>query len=254
MAPRKHESVLDVEARPTDEAQRLRTLVEAASALLGSASLDEIVPELLELARQTLQADAYALWEHDLATDAWRIAAHAGLSDEYVETATDAIRGVRTEVSLDEPLIAEDIAATEWLRPAHREAHAREGNEAMLAAGLVHHEKVLGTLVFYYRRRHEFTEPERSAASTLANLAAAAVATTRLYEEQTKTSEERRFLAEASAILASRAAISPQTPTRSSFSTSSRDEANRPAAIKASPSVRASAISSQEGVCQLDAS
>src|SRR5205814_3508450 len=63
--------------------------------------------------------------------------------------------------------------------------------------------EVLGTLTFYYRRHHEFTEAERSAASTLANLAAAAVATTRLYEEQAKTSEERRFLAEASAILAS---------------------------------------------------
>jgi PAS domain S-box-containing protein len=195
--------VLDLESPLADEAQRLRSLVEAASALLGSASVDEIVPQLLELARQTLHADAYALWDHDVATDEWRIAAYAGLSDEYVETATNAVRGVKTEVSLDEPLIAEDIATTEWLRPAHREAHLREGNEAMLAAGLVHHGKILGTLAFYFRSRHEFTGAERSAASTVANIAAAAVATTRLYEEQTKTSEDRRFLAEASAILAS---------------------------------------------------
>ena len=203
MPPRKQQSTLDPESPRADEAERLRSLVEAGSALLGSASVDEIIPQLLELARQTLQADAYALWNHDLATDEWSIAAHAGLSDEYVETATNAVRGVRTEVSLDEPLIAEHIATTEWLRPAHREAHLREGNEAMLAAGLVHHEKLLGTFAFYFRGRHDFTEAERSAASTLANIAAAAVATTRLYEEQTKTSEERRFLAEASAILAS---------------------------------------------------
>jgi PAS domain S-box-containing protein len=203
MPSRKQESMLDSKSRPTDEAQRLRTLVEAASALLGSASLDEIVPQLLELARHTLQADAYALWEHDLATDGWRVAAYAGLSDEYVESATNAIRGVPTEVSLDEPLIVEHIATTEWLTPSLRDAHLVEGNEAMLAAGLVHHDKLLGTLTFYYRRHHQFTEAERSAASTLANLAAAAVATTRLYEEQTKTSEDRRFLAEASAILAS---------------------------------------------------
>jgi PAS domain S-box-containing protein len=203
LPPRKQESVLDLETPLADEAQRLRSLVEAASALLGSASLDEIVPQLLELARQTLQADAYALWDHDIATDEWRIAAYAGLSDQYVETATNVVRGVRTEVALDEPLIAEDIATTEWLTPAHRDAHLREGNEAMLAAGLLHHGKILGTLVFYFRSRHQFTEAERSASSTLANIAAAAVATTRLYEEQTKTSEERRFLAEASAILAS---------------------------------------------------
>jgi PAS domain S-box-containing protein len=203
MPAHKPDSLLDLKTRPTDEAQRLRTLVEAASALLGSASFDEIVPELLELARQTLQADAYALWQHDLPTDEWRIAAYAGLSDEYVETVTNVVRGLRTAVSLDEPLIAENIATTDWLTPAHRAAHRREGNHTMLAAGLVHHGIIFGTLAFYYRRPHEFSDAERSAASTLANLAAAAVATTRLYEEQTKTSEERRFLAEASAILAS---------------------------------------------------
>jgi PAS domain S-box-containing protein len=203
MPPRKQEPMLDAESRPTDEAQRLRTLVEAATALLGSASVDEIMPQLLELARLTLQADAYALWERDLATDEWRIAAHAGLSDEYVETSMQVIRGVRTELPLDEPLIAEDIATTGWLTPAHRDAHFLEGNKSMLAAWLIHHGKLLGSLTFYYRRHHEFSETERSAASMLANLAAAAVATTRLYEEQTKTSEERRFLAEASAILAS---------------------------------------------------
>jgi signal transduction histidine kinase len=201
--PRKHESTLVPESPLADEAQRLRSLVEAASALLGSASVDEIVPQLLELARQTLHADAYALWDHDLTTDEWRVAAYAGLSDEYVETVTNIVRGIPTYLSLDEPLIAEDIAAAEWLMPSHREAHLREGNAAMLAAGLVHHGKLLGSLTFYFRSRHEFTEAERSAASTLANIAAAAVATTRLYEEQTKTSEERRFLAEASAILAS---------------------------------------------------
>jgi PAS domain S-box-containing protein len=203
MHSRKQESVLDVEARRTDEAQQLRMLVEASSALLGSESVEEILPRLLELARQTLQADAYALWEHTSSTGEWRVAAHAGLSPEYVESATNAIRGTSTEVSLDEPLVVEDIASTDWLSPVHRKAHEREGNESMLAAGLIHREKVLGTLAFYYREAHEFTETERGAASTLANLAAAAFATTRLYEEQAKESEQRRFLAEASALLAS---------------------------------------------------
>ena len=195
--------MLDVDRRPTDEAQQLRMLVEASSALLGSASVEEILPQLLELARRTLQADAYAVWAHDDVTGEWSVAAHAGLSDEYVATATSAIRGNRSEVSLREPLIVKDIAAIDWLTPSHRAAHRREGNESMLAVGLVHREKVLGTLSFYYRRQHEFTEAERSAASTLANLAAAALATTQLYEHQMKTSEERRFLAEASAVLAS---------------------------------------------------
>ena len=203
MASPKQESVLNLGRRPTDEAQQLRMLVDASSALLGSASVEEILPQLLELARQTLQADAYAVWAHDLDTDSWSIAAHAGLSDAYVEEAMSAIRGTRTPGSLHEPVIVSDIGAADWLTPSLRAAHRREGNEAMLAVGLVHRETVLGTLAFYYRQQHELTEAERSAASTLANLAAAALATTQLYEQQVKTSEERRFLAEASAVLAS---------------------------------------------------
>jgi PAS domain S-box-containing protein len=203
MASTKQESMPDVERRPTDEAQQLRMLVEASSALLGSASVDEILPQLLDLARRTLQADAYALWAHDDVVDEWHVAAHAGLSDDYVATATNAVRGRRSEISLREPLVVEEIAATEWLSPSHRAAHRREGNKSMLAVGLLHRGKVLGTLSFYYRQRHEFTETECSTSSTLANLAAAALATTQLYEHQAKTSEDRRFLAEASAILAS---------------------------------------------------
>jgi PAS domain S-box-containing protein len=187
----------------TEESERLQLLVEATSALLGRTSVDEILPRLLGLAQRTLYADAYALWRFDRDEGTWSVAESAGLSDGYVTSATAAIRGNAMQVSLDEPVVAENIATAEWLTPAHREAHLAEGNQALLAIGLTHRDELLGTLAFYFREPHRFTSAELSAAAALANLAATAIATAELYEQQTKASEERRFIAEASAILAS---------------------------------------------------
>ena len=48
-----------------DEIERLRLLLEASSTLLGSLSVEAMLPEILELAGRTLAADAYALWRRD---------------------------------------------------------------------------------------------------------------------------------------------------------------------------------------------
>jgi PAS domain S-box-containing protein len=69
--------------------------------------------------------------------------------------------------------------------------------------GLRYADRIVGTLAFYYRRRRSFTDAEKSAASLLANLAAAAVGTAELYEAQRQLAEDRRFVAEASELLAS---------------------------------------------------
>ena len=45
-----------------DEVERLMLLVEASSRLLGSPSLDAVLPAVLELAQRIFAADAYALW------------------------------------------------------------------------------------------------------------------------------------------------------------------------------------------------
>ena len=55
----------------------------------------------------------------------------------------------------------------------------------------------------YYRQPRQFTEAEKSAASLLANLAAAAIGTAELYETQRRLAEDQRFVAEASELLAS---------------------------------------------------
>ena len=186
-----------------DEVDRLRLLLEASSRLLGSLSVDAMLPEILELASRTLAADAYALWRRDDGDGSWSVAAHAGLPESYVENATAAIRGRGKEVSLDEPLVVEDLRTVDWLSPAHRKAHAEAGTRSLLVSGLRYADRIVGTLAFYYREPHRFTEAETSAASLLANLAAAAIGTAELYDTQRRLADDQRFVARAIELLAS---------------------------------------------------
>src|SRR2546430_9348711 len=62
---------------------------------------------------------------------------------------------------------------------------------------------MLGTLALYYREPRRFDEAEKSSASLLANIAAAAIGTAGLYQAQRRLAEDQRFVAEASELLAS---------------------------------------------------
>jgi PAS domain S-box-containing protein len=194
----------------TAELERLRTLVEASGWLLESLHVEDVLPRVLDLAQRTLAADAYALWLRDAATGAWTIAQQQHLSDEYRETALRSVAAAGADWSLDAPLVADDIETTEWLSPEHRAAHAREGTRSMLVVGLRDRERVVGTLAFYYRQPHGFTEEEQAAAVALANLAAASLVSAELYdaEDQARAAAEQaqerlRVLADASSQLAS---------------------------------------------------
>jgi PAS domain S-box-containing protein len=193
----------DAERRYAEDLERLRLLLEASSTLLGSLDVEAMLPEVLALAGRTLAADAYSVWQYDEASEIWTVGARVGLSDEYVAAAMAAIRGHTATVSLDAPLVAEEIERTAWLTPEHRNAHAAEGTRSMMALPLHYGERVLGTLVVYYREPRSFSEAEKSTALLLANLAAAAIGTAQLYQAQRRLAEDQRFVAEASELLAS---------------------------------------------------
>jgi GAF domain-containing protein len=186
-----------------DEIARLGRLVEAAGRLLETLDVEAVLPEVLELAKATLAADAYALWRRDDADGGWSLQATANLSPEYVRKASEAIVGNENVVTFDGPILAEDIAATEWLTESHRAAHAAEGNRAFAAIPLFHRGEVSGTLVFYYRSAHAFTDSELRAARAVGSLAAAAIGTAADYQRQARLAEDRRLIAEASEVLSS---------------------------------------------------
>jgi PAS domain S-box-containing protein len=190
-----------------DVERRLRAIADASATLLVSPRLGDVLPSVLELARRLVSADAYAIWRHRPEESRWEVVAAAGLSDEYkmdqieITTATPSM--------LDEPLIVEDVFAAQVLAE-RAERYRREGIRSMLTLPLRLHGRVSGTLVFYFRQPHRFTEAEVGVATALTNLSATAIGTAELYEEQSRLraaaeSAGRRatFLAEATAVLSS---------------------------------------------------
>ncbi|HEX8118518.1 MAG TPA: PAS domain S-box protein, partial [Pyrinomonadaceae bacterium] len=185
--------------------ERLRTLVDASAGLLGSPQTEVVLPAVLALSHRLVAADAYAIWRFDREELAWVVAAASGLSDEYsrdripVTTATPQMP--------DSPLVVEDVFAAPMLA-ARSKLYRREGVRSMLTLPLRAHGELLGTLVFYYRAPRRFAETDVIVATALANLAASAVRTAELYDEQRRLrgeaqADERRatFLAEASTLL-----------------------------------------------------
>ena len=120
-----------------EEVARLELLVAAAARLFDTLDLDEVLPEVLALARDTLAADAYSLWSRDTADDTWAVRASAGLSAEYVNAAAMAVQGNTARVSLEGPLVVADIASTDWLTDEHKAAHAAEGTSRAAAPAAV---------------------------------------------------------------------------------------------------------------------
>ena len=186
-----------------DEVERLLLLVEAAGKLLGSPRLDAVLPAVLDAAQGVLAADAYALWQRDLDRDVWRLELARGLSRAYQVSATAAVAGAPRTVQMTGALTVEDVDGPEWVTAPHREAYAREGIRSLLALPLSLGGELAGTLVFYYREPHRFTDSEQRIAAALSGVAASALATAQLVEDQARTSEERRFVVEAGQMLTS---------------------------------------------------
>ncbi|MBV8855612.1 MAG: PAS domain S-box protein [Acidobacteria bacterium] len=193
-------------AQRRDVEERLRTLVDASASLLGSPQTEVVLPAVLALSHRLVAADAYAIWRYFQQESAWAVVASSGLSDgynEHIEVTTDTPR------MPDHPLAVGDVFAEPMLE-GRREIYRREGVRAMLTLPLRAHGEVVGTLVFYYREPRRFAETDVAVATALANLAASAVRTAELYDEQRRLrgdaqAAERRatFLAEATTLLSS---------------------------------------------------
>ncbi|HEX8852248.1 MAG TPA: PAS domain S-box protein, partial [Pyrinomonadaceae bacterium] len=93
-------------ARSIEES--LGLLVEASGVLLGSLTLDDVQPAILDISRRLISADAYAIWRGDAAARTWRIVSAAGLSADYRAHVIE--NWEPSGLVLDEPVVAEDIA------------------------------------------------------------------------------------------------------------------------------------------------
>jgi signal transduction histidine kinase/ActR/RegA family two-component response regulator len=196
--------------RQRDLEQRLIALVAASGTLFASPLVDDVIPSVLVLARTLIPADGYAVWRFDVEARRWKIGASDGVSETFTNQITGSYLGEQvSSIPFSEPLVAESVHAVPMLAE-RAEAFRAEGIESMLAVPLQIAGHATGTLVFYFRARHQFSDIEVQTSRALANLAAAAITTAELYELQQVSrarvelaNRQAAFLSEASAALGS---------------------------------------------------
>lgn len=175
----------------------LRVLLNGSAMLLGGRTVAQVLDEIVELARQTIAADGYAVWRAYDEGRSWRAVASAGLSDSYcaqVRTVTGAVPS--------SPMVVSNIESYPLLAP-HRETYAKEGICSLLVMPMQMNGMGFGTITFYYRTPHKFSEEDLQYATALTNLSAAALRAAELQEENQREKMRLQFLAEASVVLAS---------------------------------------------------
>ncbi|HEY1802545.1 MAG TPA: GAF domain-containing sensor histidine kinase [Terriglobales bacterium] len=175
----------------------LQMVVEATRAVLADPSLTSVLPKLLQLARQYIPADAQAVWRHYEHENRWAVLASTGLSEGYQRQFEPAGPTIMDLVAIS------DIAELPKLVEHRRKLYADEGIRSLIIAPLRLRNGVQGTLVFYFRQPHVFSEQELKLTDTLANLAALAVDTAESYDAPEKEKQRSQFLAEASKLLSS---------------------------------------------------
>jgi PAS domain S-box-containing protein len=186
----------------------LTTLVGASASLLQTPDADSVRNATLNIAKQLLEADGYALWLLDGDPRVWRVIKSEGISTDFSgrslveedETTSSA------SVLLTEALAVEDVGALSLLE-AQRHFYEREGVRSMLVCPMRIGPSGAGTLVYYYRERHAFNRVEIQTAQALANLSAAALNTADLYEAQRRGRETAESAGRHAAFLANAAAV-----------------------------------------------
>ena len=188
-------------ARAKELERQLTLLIEASGSLFVSPDNPDVLRTILDLAKRFIEADAYSVWRRK--GDAWHMAAQEGLSVGYSAVAF----GNADVLPRGQAFVAENVDADPILQ-VRREAYKAEGIASMITVPLHIHNQVSGTLVFYYRRPHQFSTLETRVATALGNLAAAAITSADLYEREAElrraaqANEQRSaFLAEAGEIL-----------------------------------------------------
>ena len=183
---------------------KLTALIATSRLLLESPRLDAVLPAAVQVARNLIAADGYALWRlHDGTT--WRVVVSNGISPTFAAAAVPKSVGI----VYDTPLAISDVREFTALGE-RRAAYLAEGFLAALAVPLHIAGTWSGSLVFCYRSVQQFDQIRLETAAALGNLCAVAISTAELYEEQLAQRErlerahrQSTFLAQAGILLGS---------------------------------------------------
>src|SRR5215472_10747382 len=86
---------------------KLQFLLEASSTLLASTRIEELLPNIRDLASQLIDAEACAIWQFHGEDDTWRIISSVGLSSDYRHV---PIHQVHDGTASESPYCFEDVS------------------------------------------------------------------------------------------------------------------------------------------------
>lgn len=175
---------------PAESQSAVRALLQASAILLGQHDLPAVLQEILNIAQEILAADAYALWRRAENSDQWQIEASRGLSDRYISESV-AVYGDLS--SAQKPMLLDDLHCDPRLE-GRMAALMSEGIAALGAFPIHINHAASATIAFYYRAPHHFTPDELDYASTVANLAGAAIANAELIRRHQESSTRAEVL------------------------------------------------------------
>ena len=199
------------EAERAELHRRLGLLVSASASLLQLPEREPVRAATVALACELLGADACAVWSNSHG-DSWRIVQSEGISETFANRVVTSYRdssmltaGIGERIAT--PIAVPDVGAHALLEE-HAAAYLDEGVRSILVCPIRFGPGQTGTLVFYYRTPHVFSDADIETGQALANLASAALTTTGLLDEQraqhaaAESARQRAaFLADTTALL-----------------------------------------------------
>ncbi|HEU5022776.1 MAG TPA: histidine kinase dimerization/phospho-acceptor domain-containing protein, partial [Bryobacteraceae bacterium] len=157
-------------AAGVDEPGDLALLVEASSRLLLAQSCQDVLRTTIELGRQFIAADCYAIWQQNAKDRTWSLSAAEGLSEGFCQ----AHRLAPAREAPKEPVIFEDVEKSPYLSTRHEVLRA-EGIRSMLIIPLLVLDEQPGTMVFYWHSPATFIDAKTRMAAVLGRLASCAL-------------------------------------------------------------------------------
>jgi PAS domain S-box-containing protein len=198
-----------IEGELQDLQRRLMGLATASASILGSPDSGAIAAAAIDVARDVLAADGYAVWRLHPGSS-WQILRSFGVSADFAARAIPGAQAdTRPIVPFSDPFVCEDVQATPMVADM-RDAYRGEGIVSMLVFPLTIRGDRSGTLVFYFRQPTSFRQVDIQVGAALANLVAAALTTADFYDEQRQAREaadharqQAAYLAQAGTVLSS---------------------------------------------------
>jgi len=156
-----------------------RGLRELTALTRGGVTGKELRERIVDQARRLFAADAVAMWRLESRERLWRIAAGAGLSEDYSALAIVAPADSDVAAILPGPLLISDARA--WpLVDDRRKLYDREGIVSFLVLPLDIRGETAGTIACYYRAaKTAASEAELEAAAAFAQMASVALSSER---------------------------------------------------------------------------